>query len=141
MEARYEIEVEKYKLKLQIESRVMADLAINQIVPAALKYQRDLLTNYKGLVDLKLSKNSDSLKDAIEEIAQRVDTIKKSVHQMIEERKKANTIESVEDQADAYCEKVLPYFDVIRYEVDKLEFIVSDELWPLPKYREMLFTK
>lgn len=142
MDARYEIEIEKYKLKLQIESRVMADLAMNQIIPASLEYQNRLIQNARGLQDLKLNpKASEAILALIEEIADRVNSVRSFVGEMIEERKKANNLKTTEEQADAYCHKVLPFFEKIRYEVDKLEFIVDNELWPLPKYREMLFAK
>lgn len=143
MDARYEIELEKYKLKLQIESRVMGDLAMNQIIPAALRYQRELIQSLNGLQNIgsKSRNASKNLLEMIDEIADRVSVIRESVYAMIDERKKANKLDKAEDQAKAYCDNVLPYFDKIRYEVDKLEFIVDDDKWPLPKYREMLFTK
>ncbi len=143
MDARYEIELEKYKLKLQIESRVMSDLAMNQVIPAALRYQRELIQSLNGLQNIgsKSKSASKNLFEMIDEIADRVSVIRESVYAMIDERKKANKLEEAEAQAKAYCDKVLPYFEKIRYEVDKLEFIVDDDKWPLPKYREMLFTK
>jgi len=143
IDARYEIEIEKYKLKVQIESRVAADLAMNQIIPAALKYQKTLIENLAGMktVGAKFGKATDSMLEMVNEISERTSAIRSFVYDMIDERKKANNMKEIKKQADAYCQKVIPYLDKIRYEVDKLEFIVDDDLWPLPKYREMLFTK
>jgi len=145
MHARYEIKMENYTKKLQIESRVMGDLAKNHIIPLAIKYQNALIENAMGLKEvldhksyIKLSKNQvETLKDISDHISQ----IKSNVDDMLEQRKIANRIESEIDKALAYNDKVKPYFEPIRYHVDKLELLVDDQLWPLPKYRELLFIK
>ena len=143
-EARYEIEMEEYVLRIQIEGRVLGDIARNHIVPTAVRYQNILIDNVKGLKEIygasfkTLAKEQLNL---IEEISSHIEGINSKVTKMTEERKKANAIESLEKKADAYCNKVKPLFDEIRYHCDKLELLVDDELWPLTKYRELLFTK
>jgi glutamine synthetase len=144
IEARNEINMENYKLKIQIEARMMGELALNYIIPTALNYQNKLIENVKGLKEIygaSFKKQAEVQLKLIEEISERINVIRNNVEAMTNERKKANTITHADKQAVAYCEKVVPYFEVIRYQVDKLELIVDDELWPLPKYREMLFTK
>jgi glutamine synthetase len=145
LKARYEIQMENYSKKVQIESRVVGDLAKNHIIPIAIRYQNTLIENVRGLKDVldsktfvKLSRNQ---MQTIKEISGHVEGIKDKVAEMLEERKKANRIEDLEDQALAYNLKVFPYLAEIREHVDKLELMVDDELWPLPKYREMLFIK
>ncbi|WP_317898610.1 glutamine synthetase III family protein [Aurantibacillus circumpalustris] len=144
-ESRYEIYLETYTKKIQIESRIIADMVNNQIVPAAIAYQKTLVDNIAGLknvlsaADYKVA--AETQIDLAKEISQRVTTIIKSAEAMREERKKANTLDSAKKQAHAYCDKVKPYFEKIRYEVDKLEFIIDDATWPLPKYREMLYLR
>jgi glutamine synthetase len=143
--ARYEIYLETYVKKIQIEARVMGDLAVNNIIPTALQYQNTLISNVQGLKAVlgaaSFKKAAEVQLEMIEEISTHVNGIKKSVDAMIEERKKANNIDDMEKKAAAYCNKVKAYFDTIRDHVDKLEMIVSDDAWPLPKYRELLFTK
>lgn len=144
VKARYDISQEDYKLKLQIESRVMADMALNHIIPAALKYQNKLIDSVRGLKEIFGSdyKNyADDKVEIVKEISERVARIRKFVYEMIEERKKANVLETPKEQSTAYTENVKAYFPEIRYEVDKLEMIVDNLDWPLPKYRELLFTK
>lgn len=145
LEARYEIRLEHYTKKIQIESRVLGDLSTNHIIPIAIKYQNTLIENVKGLKQVldyqTYGKLSHNQMETITEISEHVDKIKTFVHNMIEERKKANKIEEVEARANAYCWNVFPYFDKIRYHVDKLEMLVDDDLWPLPKYRELLFIR
>ena len=145
MEARHEIALETYTKKIQIESRVMGDLALNHIIPTAIKYQNLLIQNVEGLKAIfgasEFKKVADAQIKTITEISDHISEIKTGVEKMIEERKKANKLEGGKKQAIAYCEKVKPFFDTIRYHVDKLELIVDDEAWPLPKYRELLFTK
>jgi glutamine synthetase len=144
-ESRYEIYLETYTKKIQIESRIIADMVNNQIIPAALCYQKILIDNVSGLKnildkdDFKLSASTQI--DLIKEISERVNVIKKAADDMTEERKKANTLDSAKKQAHAYCENVKPFFESIRYNVDKLENIVDDATWPLPKYREMLYLR
>ena len=143
--ARYDIYLETYTKKIQIESRVMADLALNHIIPTALKYQSLLIENVRGLKEIMsaadFKKSSQIQMEMIVEISEHINTIKTKVDEMTEARKKANAILEVKKQALDYCDKVKSYFDVIRYHVDKLEILVDDESWPLPKYRELLFTK
>lgn len=143
IDARYEIDLENYRLKIQIESRVMADMALNHIIPAALKYQSIIAENVKNLKEIygnDFEQVAKSQKEIISEISKRVNVIRKNVHEMTEARKKANALESAEDQAKAYRNEVLSYFDPIRYEVDKLELVVDNQDWPLVKYRELIFT-
>lgn len=141
VESRYEIELEKYIKKVQIESRVMGDLAINHVVSTAIKYQGKLAETAKNLMDLDMAAEAEPIKDILREISRRVTTIKKNVDAMLEARKKANNITDSFEMARLYATEVKDFFDVIRYEVDKLEQIVDDEDWPLVKYREMLFVK
>lgn len=145
LEARYEIRLEHYTKKIQIESRVLGDLSTNHIIPIAIKYQNTLVENVKGLKQVldyqTYGKLSHNQMETITEISEHVDKIKTFVHNMVEERKKANKIEEIEAKATAYCRHVFPYFDKIRYHVDKLEMLVDDDLWPLPKYRELLFMR
>ena len=143
VKARYEIEVEQYTMSLQIESRVLGDIARNHIVPTAVKYQNVLIENVRGLKEIygasfkKLAKEQMVL---IEEISNHLESLNSNVTKMTNERKKANNFDNIEKKADAYCFKVKPHFDDIRYHCDKLELLVDDELWPLTKYRELLFT-
>jgi glutamine synthetase len=143
--ARYEIQLETYTKRIQIESRVIGDLSLNHIIPTAIRYQNFLLENVKGLKDVLSSadfkKCSSTQLEMIKEISNHIAIIKSSVDAMTEERKKANAINDARKQANVYCDKVKPYFDTIRYHVDKLELIVDDESWTLPKYRELLFIK
>jgi glutamine synthetase len=145
LDARYEIDLERYTKKLQIESRVMGDLATNHIIPTAVEYQNLLITNVTGL-KLVLKENefetlaSEQMR-VIREISERMTTIGRLVEQMVEARRVANRRASAREQAGDYCSKVFPFFEQIRREVDKLELVVSDEYWPLPKYRELLFNR
>lgn len=143
VEARYEIQLETYTKKIQIESRVIGDIAANHIIPTALKYQNQLINNVQGLkaiLDGKaFSKAAQAQLEIIQEISEHVSVIKKSTDDMIEARKVANKITNAKKQAVEYCYKVQPFFETIRYHSDKLELLVDDEMWCLPKYREMLF--
>jgi glutamine synthetase len=145
LHARQEIHLEHYTKKIQIEARVLGDLSTNHIIPIAIKYQNALIENVKGLkqvLDIKTyGKLSQNQMETITEISEHVDKIKTFVNEMVEARKVANKISDVEEKAFAYCETVRPWFDKIRYHVDKLEMLVDDELWPLPKYRELLFIR
>ncbi len=144
LESRVGVEYEKFTKKVQIESRVLADLAINHIVPTGIKYMSSLLENIKGLKEIFNEKEYEKLagtsKEAIVIISDHITMIKKLVFEMVEERKKANIIEDVYKKALAYEKHVKPYLDNIRQHIDKLELIVDDEVWPLPKYRELVFT-
>lgn len=140
--ARHEILLEAYYKKLQIEARIIGELVTNVIIPSAIKYQTDLVLNAKGLKDLGLAKETYAAQiEIIEELAKHINFIKINVEEMIEERKKANVLEDSREKAIAYDEKVKSYFDPIRYHVDKLELLVDDNIWPLPKFRELLFIK
>ncbi|RUA36611.1 MAG: glutamine synthetase type III [Bacteroidetes bacterium] len=140
LEARNEIYLENYIMKIQIESRLMGDIALNQIIPTAVKYQNTLAQNAKNLSALKLD-NSEILKN-IELISGYTKDLRSLVHDMIDKRKELNQIEDTTTRATKYCDEVKEvYFDKIRYAADKLELYVDDELWPLPKYRELLFLR
>lgn len=142
--ARYEIEVEAYIMHIQIESRVLGDIARNHIVPTAVKYQNILIENVKGLkeiFDKKFTSVSKEQINLIEEISSHIEAINAKVTNMINERRKANTIEDLDKKALAYCNHVKACFQDIRYHCDKLELLVDDEIWPLTKYRELLFTR
>jgi glutamine synthetase len=140
IEARNEIRWENYIMKIQIESRVMGDLALNHIMPTAIAYQNKLIQNANGLKGLGI-KNTQVLK-IIEAMSDYIETIQQGVENMTQERRRVNKIEDHREKALAYCDDVKgKYFDKIRYAVDKLELIVDDEDWPLVKYREMLFLR
>lgn len=141
LEARIEIQWENYAKIIQIESRVMGDLAMNHIIPTAINYQNKLIANVKGLKDIGLDPKESGVIDAIEEISFRIRTISEKVHEMIEMRKVANKIDNPRERAEVYCFKVRGFFDEIRYQVDKLELLVSDEEWPLVKNRELMFRR
>lgn len=140
--ARHEILLESYFKKLQIEARVMGELVDNVIIPTAISYQTTLIENVRGLKDIGLGEETyEAQMDIIKKISEHVNFIKTNNKKMIDERKKANNIEDVRDKSIAYDEKVKSYFDPIRYHVDKLEQLVDDAKWPLPKFRELLFIK
>jgi glutamine synthetase len=145
LESRVEVEYEKFTKKVQIEARVLGDLAINHIVPTAIKYMSSLVENVKGLKEIFDEKEFERLagarKELIITISDHISMIKKLVNDMVEERKKANVIEDSYKKAIAYESMVKPYLDEIRNHIDKLELIVDNEMWPLPKYRELLFTR
>lgn len=145
LKARQEISLETYTKRTQIEARILGDLAMNHILPTALKYQNQLLDNVRGLKEIYPEEQYKVMAhhqlDTIEKIGRHVNTIRENVLEMINERKKANKMENVRDKAYAYENQVSSYFDTIRYHIDKLEMVVDDELWPFPKYREMLFTR
>lgn len=145
LEARYEIDLELYAKKIQIESRVMGDLATNHIIPTAIQYQNILIDNVRGLKEVLGDKEYKELAAeqlrVIREISERTTRLHGLVEEMIEARKKANAHTHARELAGEYCDSVVPFFQLIRREVDKLELIVSDELWPLPKYRELLFLR
>ena len=142
--ARHEIELEAYSLRIQIEGRVLGDVALNHVIPTAVNYQNTLIKNVRGLKEV-FGKEFESIgKDQmnlIKNISDHISGITKNTAAMVEERKKANTTQNEEEKAFLYCDKVKPYFDKIRYHCDKLELMIDDELWPLVKYREMLFTR
>lgn len=144
IEARHEIEVEEYAKRIQIEGRVLGDIARNHVIPTAIRYQNILIENVQGLKDIYgtgFKKLAGEQMRLIEQISSHIENINKGITDMINERKKANKLSDPEKLAAAYCDKVKPYFDTIRYHCDKLELLVDDELWPLTKYRELLFTR
>jgi glutamine synthetase len=143
LEARHEIMLESYIKKVQIEARTMGELATSLILPSAVKYQNVLIENINGLKasGLKESSYSSQLR-ILEQISNHINGMSTGVQDMIEERKKANVISDTRQKAIAYCDNVKEkYFDEIRYHVDKLEMLVDDAHWLLPKYREMLFLR
>ena len=144
VEARYEIELEEYTKKIQIEGRVLGDISLNHVIPTAIRYQNTLIENVKGLKEIfgtefeKIAKEQIRL---IKEISKHIEGINSKVEEMTNARKKANALTDAQEMADAYCNKVKPYFEIIREHCDKLELLVDDEIWTLTKYRELLFTK
>lgn len=142
--ARYEIEIEDYAKEIQIEGRALGDIARNHVIPTAIKYQNVLIKNVRGLKELYgesfMSKAQEQM-NIIDAISTHIERINASIEEMIEARKKANNLEDATKKAFAYCDEVKPHFETIRYHCDKLELLVDDELWPLTKYREMLFTR
>ena len=145
LEARNEVKWEMYTKKIQIEARVLGDLAMNHIIPVATQYQTDLVDNVYKMKDLfpaeKAAKLSAKNLELIEEIADRTAFIKEHVDAMIEARKVANRIESEREKAIAYHDNIVPMMEEIRYHIDKLELIVDNQMWTLPKYRELLFIR
>ena len=143
VEARHEIELEEYSMRIQIESRVLGDVARNHVIPTAIQYQNTLIENVKGLKEIfgkGFEQYAKEQMDLIQKISGHIAGINSKIEQMTDERKKANKL-SGQKNADAYCNKVKPFFDEIRYHCDKLELMVDDNLWPLTKYRELLFTR
>ncbi|MEY3085804.1 MAG: hypothetical protein RL037_1984 [Bacteroidota bacterium] len=145
LEARREIEFDNYIMKIQIESRLMGDITQNYFTPAAIQYQNKLIKNVQGLLHILGDKNgriaSKAQIEIIERISLHLNKMRVAAELMLEQRKIANKIEDLEEKAIAYCDKVKHYFDEIRYHADKLELLIEDELWPLPKFRELLFTR
>jgi glutamine synthetase len=142
LEARHEIMLENYVKKVQIEARVIGDLASTYILPAAIKYQNVLIQNIQGLKNIDIPESGYSIQKHIAtNISDHISNISSSVEAMIQARKSANKISDTREKAIAYCDTVKVHFDKIRYHVDKLELIVDDEYWELPKYREMLFLR
>ena len=144
VEARYEIELEEYTKKIQIEGRVLGDIARNHVIPTAIRYQNTLIENVRGLKEIfgsefeKIGKEQIVL---IREISEHIEGINTKVEKMTEARKKANVITDAQKMAESYCDKVKPHFEDIREHCDKLELLVDDEIWTLTKYRELLFTR
>jgi glutamine synthetase len=142
LEARHEIELEKYLKIVQIEGRVIGDLAGNHIIPASIRYQNLLINNIKGLKDIGVPEKSYKAQlNILEEISEHINKVQSLSFEMTEARKKANALTDTRAKAIAYCDEVKPYFDEIRYHVDKLELLVDDSEWELPKYRELLFLR
>ncbi len=145
VKGRYEIFNEIYVKKIQIEARVVGDLAINHIIPTAIRYQNSLIENVRGLKELLTKEEYNELAtpqlQSIKKIGGYIKNIRELVSAMVAGRKKANEIEDFPKRAKAYTEKVLPYMKEIRVNADKLERIIDDEMWPLPKYRELMFIR
>ncbi|MEX1382649.1 glutamine synthetase III [Lutibacter sp.] len=144
IEARYEIEIEDYTLRIQIESRVIGDIAGNHIIPTAVRYQNMLIKNVSGLKEIfgtDFEKYASEQIILIKKISSHIEKIHAKVDAMIAARKKANVITDPVKKAHEYCNKVKPFFEEIRYHCDKLEIMVDDEIWPLTKYRELMFIR
>ena len=145
LEARNEVKWETYTKKIQIEARVLGDLSMNHIIPVATRYQSQLLQNIAGMAAVFPAEAADRLsarnKSIVEEIAERTSSIERGVEDLVNARKRANKIDDEHGKAIAYHDNVEPKLDDIRYQIDKLELIVDDALWPLPKYRELLFIR
>ena len=144
MRARHEIELDEYSLRIQIEGRVLGDIALNHVIPTAINYQNTLIENVSGLKEVfgaEFKTIAKDQMDLIRKISSHISSITEQTKQMIDERKAANVIEDHEEKAIKYCKNVKPFFEQIRYHCDKLELLIDDELWPLVKYREMLFTR
>ncbi len=145
LEARLEIRLENYIKSVQIESRVLGDLAINHIIPTALKYQNVLIDNVKGIKELFGAEDYDELAtphlQSIKKISGHMSMIRKLVVDMVQKRKEIHQLDSIQEQASRYHCDIKHCMEQIRYHIDKLELIVDDEIWPLPKYRELLFTR
>jgi glutamine synthetase len=144
VEARYEIELEEYTKKIQIEGRVLGDIARNNVIPTAIRYQNTLIENVRGLKEIfgieyeSLAKEQIAI---IKQISGHIEGINSKVESMTEARKKANALTDAQKMAETYCNTVKPYFEEIRNHCDKLELLVDDEIWTLTKYRELLFTR
>lgn len=143
LEARHEIELEKYIKKVQIEGRIMGEIATSHILPAAIRYQNILVNNIRGLKEIGMKEDAYANQQQIlEKISEHINKTSDLVEKMIEARKKSNAISNTREKAIAYCEKVKEeFYDKIRYHVDKLELLVDDREWYLPKYREILFLR
>lgn len=143
LEARHEIELEKYIKKVQIEARIMGEMATGHILPAAIRYQNVLITNIQGLKSIGLPESAyANQKQILEKISEHISKVSDMVEKMIDARKKVNTITDTREKAIAYGDQIKEaFFDKIRYNVDKLELLVGDDYWLLPKYREMLFIR
>ena len=141
LEARYEIELENYIKKIQIESRLIGDLAINHVVSTAIKYQTRLVQNAKAMIEIDLKVEAEPIIEIIKEISERISSIIKLVDLMTEKRKIANNLSIIKETAHIYGNEIKDFFEKIRYEVDKLELLIDDEDWPLVKYRELLYIK
>src|SRR5699024_3616954 len=133
----------EYVMHVQIEARVIGDIARNHIIPTAIQYQNILVRNVKGLKEIygkEYKKYAGEQLYILEAVSKHIKEINSGITTMIDTRKKAHKVEDLEQRAYLYCHDVRPFFDTIRYHCDKLEMLVDDDLWPLAKYREMLFT-
>jgi glutamine synthetase len=142
LDARVEILHHTYVLKIDTEARIIADIATNQVIPSALTYMNTLIANIKGLKEVGIAATSaKAQKDLVASIADSVNAITVAVTKMNEAKDKAHHAKSTNEASKAYCDKVKPYFDEIRKHVDLLESVIDDNIWPMPKYREMLFIR
>jgi glutamine synthetase len=145
LEARNEVKWEMYIKKIQIEARVLGDLSLNHITPVALKYQSLLLDNISKLKDSfdkdEFEELSAESKALVRKLSSHINAVSRQVNDMVEARKKANRIEDLREKAIAYHDSVLPFLDSIRHHIDELELMVDNQMWPLPKYRELLFIR
>ena len=145
LQARNEVKWDTYTKKIQIEARVLGDMIISSVIPVATKYQGILLDTVTKMESVfgkeKAMKLSEKTLQTIEQISEHISVLENSVEEMVNARKVANRIESEKDKAIAYHDTVLPFFDTIRYNADKLELLIDDEMWPFPKYRELLFIR
>ncbi|PWJ41990.1 glutamine synthetase III family protein [Sediminitomix flava] len=142
IKARHEIMLEDYIMKIQIEARTMTDIAVNHIAPTAIKYQNTLIKNAKGLKELGLEEETKEIVISIKNISNHISSIKRLSYELTQERKRVNKIKNTRDKAIAYCEDIKEkYFDQLRWHADKLETMIDDQDWPLPKYRELLFLR
>jgi glutamine synthetase len=145
LKARNEVKWEMYTKKIQIEARVFGDLALNHIIPVATRYQSILLDNVYKIKSLFPKEQGDKIAgqdmSMIEKMAEHMQFIKNKINDLVEARKVANKIESEREKAIAYHDTVVPLMEEVRYHIDKLELMVDDEMWPLPKYRELLFIR
>lgn len=143
LEARHEIELEKYIKKVQIEARILGEMATSHILPGAIRYQNVLIENVRGLKEIGLDESAyANQKQILSKISLHISKVSDGVEKMIEARKKANVLTDSREKAIAYGTEVKEaFFDQIRYHVDKLELLVADQYWQLPKYREMLFLR
>ena len=142
VEARFEILNETYVKKLQIEARVMGDMCLNHVIPAAVRYQNVLIENVKGIKDIFGSEYMTYCSSEIEtlkKISILMNDVSTDVEALVEARKKANRIEDIAQRAKVYSHEVKVLMAVVRYSADQLEMLIDDEVWPLPKYRELLF--
>jgi glutamine synthetase len=142
IEARYEILNETYIKKLQIEARVMGDMCLNHVIPAAVKYQNTFIANVKGMKDIfgdEALNLCSSQMETLRKLSVYINELSADVEQLIEERRMANRIEDMSQRAKVYSRNVKNMMDKVRYNADHLERVIDDEIWPLPKYRELLF--
>jgi glutamine synthetase len=130
-----------YTKQIQIESRVLGEMALSQILPPAVEYQNELLLNYGQLKDCGFETEAEENKSYIAMLSRHINETRRLVFEMIEARKKANEIEESREKALSYCHEIKPFFEKIRYHADKLELYVDDKLWALPKYWELLFVR
>ena len=142
LEARTEIKFENYLLKIQIEGRILGELVKNYVIPSAVEYQKKLVDAIEGLNRIGQTKaENKGMYELAKEISKQVNAIWENNHKMVEERKKANNLAHADKKAKAYCDKVKPYFEMIRESADKLEELIDNDVWKLPKYRDLLFLK